>query len=426
MPPPEKHPASPSTLLHDPRVLRLLTFLTRTQAWLTPPQIAKAFRVEGRPVGVATLYRWFAALEETAGLVYFPYPRMNLLGLQEVAVRVHGLRSPQVLSAVPFSHSFLVELGFDGQACIGQDYWVPGAALKAFEEYWRAAVDLDLVTKVDLLPARNTHFLYSPFEHVVTSEGWVEIGDGVDNEYFEALLRKHLREPFETEVAKRVSEVPLLVPLILEHVWGSFSSRHVWLHLQAKGASQLQTFRKGLPSKALRKRGSTLRVLQQQWTLLLQRFHEFFLQPVVFVPPRLFRNCALLSFLVQTGSTDRLVELARRVSENSVMSSVTPEVGWGGKARLWCTTPVDRLPAVVRLARDYQSAADPPALSVVDVEATSLLAEPSFCRFDWNLFDPGTLTWRFDAPAYLERLKELRSRTAVSAGFASLRSVLRP
>ena len=131
MPPPEKHPASPSTLLHDPRVLRLLTFLTRTQAWLTPPQIAKAFRVEGRPVGVATLYRWFAALEETAGLVYFPYPRMNLLGLQEVAVRVHGLRSPQVLSAVPFSHSFLVELGFDGQACVSQDYWVPGTALKA-------------------------------------------------------------------------------------------------------------------------------------------------------------------------------------------------------------------------------------------------------------------------------------------------------
>ena len=139
MPPPQKHPASPTTLLHDPRVLRLLTFLTRTQAWLTPPQIAKAFRVEGRPVGVATLYRWFAALEETAGLVYFPYPRMNLLGLQEVAVRVHGLRSPQVLSAVPFSHSFLVELGFDGQACISQDYWVPGAALKAFD--WPANLD---------------------------------------------------------------------------------------------------------------------------------------------------------------------------------------------------------------------------------------------------------------------------------------------
>ena len=425
MPPAEKHPASP-TLLYDPRVLRLLTFLTRTQAWLTPPQIAKAFRVGGRPVGVATLYRWFAALEETAGLVYFPYPRMERLGLQEVAVRVHGLRSPQVLSAVPFSHSFLVELGLDGQACVSQDYWVPGAALKAFEEYRRAAVDLDLVTKVDLLPARNVHFLYSPFEQVVHAEGWVKAGAGVDNAPFEELLRKHLREPFETEVAPRYAEMPLLVPLVLEHVWGRFSSKHVWLHLQAKGASELQRFRKGVPSKALRKRGATLRVLQQEWQGLLRRFHEFFLQPVVFVPPRLFRNCALLSFLVQTGSTDRLVELARRVSENSVMSTVTPEVGWGGKARLACTTPVDRLPAVLRLARDYQSAADPPDVSLVDLEATRLLAEPSFCRFDWKLFDPGTLTWRFDAAAYLERLKEMRSRTAVSAGFASLRSTIRP
>src|SRR3989304_6111136 len=119
-----------------------------------------------------------------------------------------------------------------------------------------AAVDLDLVTKVDLLPARNVHFLYSPFEQVVHAEGWVKAGAGVDNAPFEELLRKHLREPFETEVAPRYAEMPLLIPLILEHIWGRFSSKHVWLHLQAKGASELQRFRQGVPSKALRKRGA--------------------------------------------------------------------------------------------------------------------------------------------------------------------------
>jgi len=83
-----QHGASNIPLAYDPRVLRLLSFLTRTQAWLTPPEIAKTFRIDGRPIGVATLYRWFAALEDATGLAYFPYPRMNVLGLQEVAVHM--------------------------------------------------------------------------------------------------------------------------------------------------------------------------------------------------------------------------------------------------------------------------------------------------------------------------------------------------
>jgi len=93
--------APKAPLVFDPRVLQLLTFLTRTQAWLTPPEIAKAFRIDRKALAVATLHRWFAALEETAGLVYFPYPWMNRLGLLEVQVRVFGLRSPRHRAVLP-------------------------------------------------------------------------------------------------------------------------------------------------------------------------------------------------------------------------------------------------------------------------------------------------------------------------------------
>ena len=417
-----QHGASNIPLAYDPRVLRLLSFLTRTQAWLTPPEIAKTFRIDGRPIGVATLYRWFAALEDATGLAYFPYPRMNVLGLQEVTVRIFGLRSPEVLSTVPFSHAFLVELGFDGEAHVSQDYWIPGPALKTFEEYWRSAVDLDLVKKVDILPARNTHFLFSRFESVVRPNGWVEMGEGGDTRYFADLLRRHLQEPFDTRLAEWITETPLLVPLILEHLWGHYSSRHVWQHIQAKGESPLERFRKGLPAKTLRKKGATLRLMQRQWKMLLRRFDSAFLQPVVFLPPQQFPNCILLSLHAQTGSTDRIVELGHGVARHSLVTAVMPELGWGGRCKVWSMTPLANLPSLLRLSQEHRANAEGPSLALSDLEASRRLVEPAFCRFDWSSFDPTALAWTFDGEGHLERLKDMRSKTAVTAGFIPARS----
>ena len=43
-----------------------------------------------------------------------------------------------------------------------------------------------------------------------------------------------------------------------------------------------------------------------------------------------------------------------------------------------------------------------------DREATVALFQPSYCRVDWRLFDPETLSWRFDGERYVEVLKGLR------------------
>ena len=392
----------------DPRILKLLTFLTRKQAWLSPPEIAQSFSLDGEPVSDRTLFRWFALLEEELGLAYFPYPRTNLLGLADVHVNIQGLRSPAVLTALPWAYSFWVEVGLDGRPFLSQDYWIPGPALKAFQEYWAAAKDLGLVQAADVLPVRNTHFVFSPFHEVIDKDGLVDIREEVDNTHFANLLRTHLKERYDVRVGERIAGSPLLVPLVLEHLWRHCSSRQVWEAIRAKGEPYFLRYARGPYAKALRKEGAALKLLQEQWTGLLQHFDDVFLQPVVFWPPGLLRNASLLSFTLRADSDERIVDLAQRASQRSVVTAVMPEAGSGGLCRMWCNPPNDQLPAVLRLVGDYHRGPKPPLVGVADLYATRRATHPGFLGFDWQSFDVETFSWRFDGEAYVERLKAMK------------------
>jgi len=63
---------------------------------------------------------------------------------------------------------------------------------------------------------------------------------------------------------------------------------------------------------------------------------------------------------------------------------------------------------VLAVVREFHGGDEAPFVAVQDVAATERLFLPSYCRVDWRLFDPATLSWRFDSQAYLERLKDLR------------------
>lgn len=392
----------------EPRILKLLSFLTRRQAWLSPPEIAEAFHVDGEAISARTVFRWFALLEGELGLAYFPHPRMNLLGLANVHVDLRGLRSPAVLATLPWAYSFWVEVGLDGRPHLSQNYWIPGPALKDFQEYWAAAKDLGLVADADVLPARNTHFLFSPFHEVIGEDGLVDTRREVDNKHFENLLRAHLKEAYEVRISERIASSPLVVPLVLEHLWRHSSSRQVWEAIRAKGEAHILNRAKGPYAKALRKEGAALKLLQEQWADLLHHFNEVFLQPIVFWPPGLLRNASIVSVTLRVDSEERLVELAARASERSVVTAVMPESGPGGAARLWCNPPNDQLATILRLVGDYHRGPKPPVVGIADLHATRRATHPDFLGFDWQAFDIETSAWRYDGDAYLERLKGLK------------------
>lgn len=397
-----------SVHLFAPRILRLLTFLTRRQAWLSPPEIAEKFRINDKPVSVMTIYRWFSLLREQVGLTYFPYPRMNLLDLADVYVRIQSPRSPAILSGIPFGHTFLAEVGLDGRPFLSQGYWVPGPQLEIFKEYWDIAKELSIVEDYEIIHAKNTHFSFSPFHDIIREDGQALIAQEVDNGHFEDLFRRHLKEPFEVRFEDRMADAPILIPLLTEHLWRHCSSRQVWQSIRAKGEEELAAYIKGSKRKSLKKSGAVLRLLQKHWRELMREFDDVFLQPVVFIPPGLIGNCPLVSFRVNCGSKERMVEMTMRVSEKSVMTALMPDSRQEGKCRMWCNSPSEQLPTILRLMREYNRGSEPPVFGLIDVKATRELAQPEFCGFDWRSFDPQNLSWRFEGQKYLERLKGIR------------------
>ena len=393
--------------LFDPRLMHLLTFLTRRSGWLTPLEVSQTFNLDGRRVPPRTVHRWFSVLREKGGFVYYPYPKANLLGLQDVLVRCRGLRNPKILGLLPFSASFSaeVELG-DGSSVVSQSYWVPGSALNEFLDFWKAAKELGLVADFRLLKARNTHFIFSPFHEVITPDGKAHLMGPADNRYFELLIRRHLREEFEVNVGEMIAESPLVVPLVVEHIWEHFSSRQVWQVIRSREAS-FRGYAKGRFTRALRKPGSALRLLQKQWRELMDRFDEVFLQPRVFFDWPSLTNSMFLNFILRAASPDASLKLAIEASRRSIVTAFKPGLDVEGECHVSCFLPVDQFLPVVRLVNQYHKARAPPVIAVQDRPATISLGQVSFCKLDWRLFDPSSLAWRFPGQERIEQLKSL-------------------
>ncbi|TMI55478.1 hypothetical protein E6H18_09065 [Candidatus Bathyarchaeota archaeon] len=152
--------------------MSLLSYLTRKQAWLSPTEISKEFRLNGSKISARTIHRWFSALREKGGLVYYPYPRANVLGLVDVLVTIHGLQDPRILGIIPFGAYFTVEISLDkGEPLVRQGYWVPANVLEEFRDFWNTARDLGLLRDFELYSSRNTHFIFSHFEEMTTADG---------------------------------------------------------------------------------------------------------------------------------------------------------------------------------------------------------------------------------------------------------------
>lgn len=389
--------------------MELMTYLTRRQAWLSPTQISGEFRHNGAAVTVRTIHRWFSFLRNKGYLVYYPYPRANLMDLQEVLVWMRGLRSPDLLGMLPFGSCFSVEVGMgDAHPFITQGYWIPGDAMKGFHELWRAAEDLELVEDVEVFQTKNSYFFFSPFEQVVREDGVAEIQEPVNNRYFEDLARRNLQHPYRVELGEPLRSSPLLIPLVFEHVWTHSSSRQVWRAIRGKGADHIKSYAQGNHARALSKEGSALRLLQQQWGRLLRDFDHVFLQPRVAWYWHSLDRHMLASLILDAGSMDRTLKAARRASEVSIWAALRPGLPPDTRCYISCFLPASQLLGLVKVVGDFHRGSRPPTIAIQDEKVMWNLFQTPFCKVDWTMFDPSERRWRFPIGAYMDQVQGLR------------------
>jgi hypothetical protein len=392
--------------------MRLLSFLTRKQAWLSPVRISNELRSNGEQVSVRTVHRWFSVLREKGGFVYYPYPRANALGLEDVLLTIHGLRDPRVLGIIPFTASFNLEIGLvNCEPFVRQGYWVPATAKAEFRDFWKTAQDLDLLEDVEMYSSRNTHFVFSPFEELITEDGSAAWSRPSDNSHFKTLIMDDFRDPFEVKLSELLAETPLLIPMVVEHIWGYYSSRQVWQAVGEKDLSSVWRYAKGLRARDLRKPGGALHVLQAEWDNLLQHFEEVFVQPRVFFDwPRL-KNTTFLSVVMQAPSSQEMLDAVFRMSERSIVTALKPSIELDGRCHVSCFLPSDQTAAVARIIGESHSGTTPPLIAIQDRAATLQLFQPSFCKLNWSCFEPSDLAWKFDGRGYVEQLKSLKPQS---------------
>ena len=115
-----------------------------------------------------------------------------------------------------------------------------------------------------------------------------------------------------------------------------------------------------------------------------------------------------LNFMVRAGSTDDALKLAIEASRRSIVTAFKPGLDVDGECHVSCFLPSDQFLPVVRLVNEYHKGRTPPVIAVQDREATVSLGRVSFCKLDWRLFDPTSLTWRFPGQEQIDRMKAMR------------------
>ena len=389
----------------DRRLMELSTFLTRRQAWLTPQEIAADFRLDGKQFTSRTIHNWFSFLR-SRGFVYYPYPKANQLGLQEVLVTVHGLREPRVCAILPFGASFSVDVGLETcEPAVNQGYWVPGSAMPEFREFWESVKDFGLAREVDVFESKNRHFIFSPFEEVRTESGSAVLDRPADNAYFGRLIARNLRERYEVKLAPWFESSPFLIPIVLEHIWECASSRQVWRLIRARGEADIRRFVRGRSARALESPGSALRLVQQRWRWLQTDFEKAFLQPRLDYGDDYLRNALVISFAFEPGSTEATIEAALELSNRAISTVLRPGSRRERTCHILSLIPGNQLVPILALAREYNGGKEPPRVSVRDTQVTDDLFDPAYCKVDWRLFDPSDLSWRFHIEDYLNVLE---------------------
>src|SRR6266550_4661594 len=362
--------------------MKLLSFLTRKQAWLSPSEVANEFSPNGSKVSARTVHRWFRTLREKGGLVYYPYPRANVLGLTDVLLTVHGLSDPRILSIVPFTASFNVEVSLDtGEPFIRQGYWIPAGAMGEFREFWKSAVDMGLIQEA---------------------------------------------ESFEVKLQKPILDAPLIIPLVVEHIWGYYSSRQVWQAVGQKKVNEVWRYAKGHRPRDFRRPGVALHFLQNQWNHLMQNFEEVFIQPRVFFDWPSLKNSTFLSVMMHVASSRAMLEAVLRLSERSIVTALKAGIKLDGTCHVSCFLASDQVAHVARIIGECHSGNTPPQIAIQDRAATLELFQPNFCKLDWGRFDPSTLSWTFDGHRHLEQLEKLKLHGPPRSTASVLSKILHP
>ena len=310
----------------DENLLRMMHFLCSQKHYMNPKQISKGFKLSDKTVAEKTVRLWFKFLHGHR-FDYFLKPYYESLGLSPVFV-VCNLNE-DMLKIFPQRTSIVV--GNDAhrlEPVMKFLYVLPPHSLHDFRSLWEKAKSLGLVDYFEIFPIKTPFTFYSPFHKLLNKSGKINFPEKaeneIDNTYFMKNFKFYLTKELKPKIHELVEADPLTIPIIMEHVREHHSSKGMWFAMKKSLGDNIWDYvqRRGVSNK--KGDGVGIRLVQQTLRDLHNNFESFFVQPAVVYYPFYHGESVIFYLFVKLKNYKDLPELANKISECSLSTTVYP------------------------------------------------------------------------------------------------------
>jgi len=391
----------------DKRLLEFMYQLTLHQKLMTHKEMSQVITIQGEKVSERTIKRWLKWLKTHHYFTYYPHVIPERIGLVKCVVLITGLKDCKVLDIIPYkTYSMLGTELNTFERIFTTHYNVPQNYLQDFESFWRKAQRHGLVDNYKILKLQCSNALYAPVHQLVNGDGRIDLSKSMSTPLG---LENLNHEMLDTDIHSEIKKNPFLIPFLIEYYKANTSSRKVWCSMKQKLAERIWDYIKDVKIKNKKSNGKGVHFAHRTLEYLHKNFNLFFRQIRVAYGP-LYRDCnvsfcAVLNLKDKSDTEDLLKEMIK----HSLFMTYNRPVN-GKRLFLEVVTNTVGLNEIIGILSNWQS------IKINEIVLFNYARSSEYWEdktSGWlkqhyhELFDPKTVSWRYDSEKYLQELQQL-------------------
>jgi len=361
-------------------------------------------------VSPRTIHRWIKFVKELEHneQTFDYYPQINLpsFGLTKNEVLFKEPRDARILDVIP--HIYWAGIVRDRlfSEYIVAHYLVPAGEDRAFLEVLGNMEEMGLYEEQEVYPLRSGLFIPSPFYEIIDENGNLRLDGNIDNSAF---VNGQSVSDGTVQIIDESRRSPLIVPLVFEADKESIPFESIWQGVRARLGESLTDYCKGyknsLPTEA--KKGSSF--VQRTFHDINRSFDRFYEHMRVYYKP-LYQipNVQMLnlSLSFDPERSKEMLETVTRISERCLyLTSYFTQSDGNRVVRMNILTTFEQYFTVLIWVKHRGLGFD---YYFVDRTKSWNLWDRNYSKFAyWELFDPRSVSWKFDPDRYMAKAESL-------------------
>jgi hypothetical protein len=399
----------------DPKLLEFMYQLTLHQKLMTPKEMSQNITIQGQKVSERTIKRWLKHLKENHYFTYHPSIKFERLGLQSVVIILNGLGNQSVLDIIPYKIYLMKGTDFKtNQDCFFINYKIPIGNFEKFCDFWKAAKTKGLIENFSAFEIEQVTALYSPIHKMISPDGSIKaIEAEADNNYFLNLLETRLNK-----IEKKSSfNAPFMTLVATEYLKDFASPNKVWAQLYEKFGDDVWCLIKKCPTVNLRikRRSSGVGIVcVQKAQRYLRENPDHLMQQIRLTYGPLYAKNVNLQITVKTKDKPTLLSLIRKISKFS-LSIIFYHLPLRNVAMLELVTSGELVSDILSNIKNAMLKSKLNRFIWFDYKDSSNFWESR--KESWlklkhqELFDPKTVSWKYNSKQYLDALNKLSTES---------------